>query len=206
MLSPAAFLKLYQLLDVDMVEADCGDPCSRLCCNGPPRLFKFLLPGEDEFLARRGFFQHARLEDLGYVLHYYDPQGAPCVCAPMRSSRPFTCRMFPFRPTFDPAYTAVAGIRKVEAARFAACWIGPPRAEWRANAVAAWQLVLADEETRAFFARLSVCREVAEHSGGLSFADLLSTDGAFRRRLREVPRLPPHEQLRLLERLYASDT
>lgn len=155
-----AFRRLYALLAGDQtvdetgVAVDCGVRCDKHCCR-PGNTTKYLLPGERSFLeeelAARGGPPFA-FRSLGYFETIVEPPEQACACEPLRELRPFNCRIFPYGP--DVEGKKVVGLWKGKQSYLEPCWIAVPAPRWRTAAVAAWQMVLDDDDNRDLFARL----------------------------------------------------
>ncbi len=155
-----ALLDRPQTLDAHGNSVDCGVRCGKFCCTGGTT--KYLLPGEQEFLAS----EMSRMGNGGFdfkSMVFFDSFAAEvveiggslrCVCDAARSIRPFNCRAFPYAPR-------IVGQRVVDLDRNAlrylqACWIDTPAAHWKQGAIEAWQTVLSDAESLFLFARFGL--------------------------------------------------
>jgi hypothetical protein len=182
MFSDNEFAALYRMLNVAMVDLDCGIQCGKFCCVGngqTENAFKYLLPGEAEFLVGHGFHKHAILEDFGFLIHYRAERLDQCVCEKIRNYRPICCRMFPFRPVIDVERGVVVDLMKVQSARFSPCWLESPRQPWREQAIAAWNFLFSDRDNLQFYARYYLCLKKSETSSA-SFQQALNEDEQFR--------------------------
>jgi hypothetical protein len=191
MFSSREFELLYKILDLDMVDTDCGVRCNKFCCiddgiNDEDRAFKYLLPGEAEFLVSHGFHNHALLEDFGFLIHYRSIRPGVCACERIRTHRPFCCRMCPFRPVIDLSKNAVVDVVKTKNPIFAPCWIEQSLSEWRLRAVEAWNYIFSDRDYLEFYAKYYLCLKKSEDSN-LSFAQAMREDEAFSNQIRSLP-------------------
>jgi hypothetical protein len=160
MLDHDAFRRLYALVAGDQTvdeggaAVDCGVRCDKHCCR-PGHTTKYLLPGERSFLEaaleERGDPPFS-FKSLGYFETIVEPPERPCACEPLRELRPFNCRIFPYGPVVEGR--KVTGLLKGKQSYLEPCWITVPAPRWRDDAIAAWQMVLDDEESRDLFARL----------------------------------------------------
>src|SRR6185369_3208586 len=105
------FNSLYNLLDGDMIEVDCGVKCEKYCCRAADAV-KYFLPGEAEFFSLQNFL----LVDHYLFTGYRAANGSECACT--RQLRPFCCRIFPFRPVIDPERRLVTDLQKARGAGF----------------------------------------------------------------------------------------
>lgn len=180
MFTRAQFLDLYNLLSLDFLDEDCGAPCGKFCCVGDgssDNAFKYLLPNEIELLVSFGLHNYAIFEDYGFVINYRSPLPNTCLCAELRDTRPFCCRIFPFRPLILGG--RVVDISKTTNPAFTPCWITSVKEQWRERAIEAWRMVLSDVDNLLFFCRLFYCLEFAKTSD-MSFAEAMSVDAQFK--------------------------
>jgi hypothetical protein len=182
MFGPEQFQQLYQMLDPDMVDSDCGIRCGKFCCIGDGQTdnaFKYLLPGEAEYLVGHNYHHHAVLEDFGFLIHYHSIEPGVCACQNVRNYRPFCCRMFPFRPLIDQSRTTVVDLTKTRNELFSPCWVEQPLSPWRARAIDAWNFLFTDRIYLQFYARYYLCLKKSETSSA-SFARAMAEDEDFR--------------------------
>lgn len=169
MLTRAQFLEVYELLDRGMVDVDCGIRCERFCCTGAA--VKYLLPGEELLFAP----SHPELPLLDKPWYLQVVQDT---CSCVREHRMFACRAFPFRPVLAPDSFAVVGLRKVQNATFAPCWVEQPLPDWRTRAIDAWGIVVGDLDNRRLYGRIHFLRELLDRLGDRFFdipADQIDT-------------------------------
>jgi hypothetical protein len=183
------FEHLYAMLAAEMVASDCGiSDCGKFCCVGDGQVdnaFKYLLPGEAEYLVTHGFHNYAVLEDFGFLIHYRANRAQHCACEKMRGQRPFCCRVFPFRPVIDVAAGRVVDLVKAQNKSFTPCWISEPLANWRVAAISAWNYVLTDRSNRQFYAQYFYCLKKSE-TAQISFFQALEEDELFGRRIHDL--------------------
>src|SRR5262245_19076971 len=137
----AQFEKLYRMLDLDMIDCDCGIRCGKYCCGNDGQTdvaFKYLLPGEAEYRVSHGYHEYAVLEDFGFLIHFYSIESGVCACQNIRQHRPFCCRMFPYRPLIDEQRCTAVDMVKTKNERFAPCCVEQPLPALRDCAVEAW--------------------------------------------------------------------
>jgi len=183
MFGDSQFEQLYKTLDAGMVDCDCGIRCGKFCCVGNDETedpFKYLLPGEAEFLVLHNFHEHAILEDFGFVIRYRTQKPGACTCENIREYRPFCCRIFPFRPVIDEEKEIVTDLVKAKGERFSPCWIEEPLADWRKRAIEAWNFLLSDRSNLIFYAQFYLCLKKSETTSA-SFARALAEDEDFHR-------------------------
>lgn len=91
MFTVAQFVQLYELLNRDMVDEDCGIRCQQYCCRVPGTV-KYFLPGEEEaFISQPN---NMEIVDYYFYKGYRSRVSGCCSCT--RDQRPFCCRIFPF--------------------------------------------------------------------------------------------------------------
>ena len=189
------FGHLYKILELEMLDIDCGSPevsnCALFCCvgrNGVNKPIKWLLPKEEYYLVENNFHEHAELNDYSYMITYdsFDPK--LCACRNTRDYRPFCCRMFPFRPVLDPDNQKVVDLIKASNEYFSLCWPTTALETWRLKAIEAWNYVLSDRDNLEFFARMYIVLEKSENCS-LSFSKALETDKEFKQKIESLPLL-----------------
>lgn len=199
MFGPEQFEQLYNMLDADMVDVDCGIRCGKFCCVGDGQsdnAFKYFLPGEAEYLVGHGFHNYAVLEDFGFLIHYHAIKADSCACQQLRQHRPFCCRAFPFRPVINEQEGRVIDLVKASEQRFPLCWIAAPLADWRTRAIAAWNFILSDLTNLQFYARYYLCLKKSETSTA-SYYQALQEDERFRDTVAALETMPRAELWRL---------
>ncbi|MEW6736575.1 MAG: hypothetical protein AB1489_35120 [Acidobacteriota bacterium] len=171
MFSLKEFVKLYTLLDGDMVEVDCGLRCQQYCCRAADAV-KYLLPGEAECFTDTPPPNFELVEHFIY-LGYRGRDGCSCACT--RAQRPFCCRIFPFRPVIDLTKHQVVDLQKVSGAGFDLhCWVSEPTKQWRQSAIEAWQFIFSDLDNLNFYARYALFLAQARAHPYISSYSLLS--------------------------------
>jgi hypothetical protein len=206
MFDSVRFERLYNMLDLDMVDGDCGIRCGKFCCVGngdSDNAFKYLLPGEAEYLVLHGFHHHAVLEDFGFLIHYRSESPDLCVCEKIRAFRPFCCRMFPFRPVVDASSETVTCLVKTENERFSPCWVEQPSPSWRARAIAAWNFLFSDPDNLRFYAQYYLCLKKSEESSA-SFAQAMEEDRSFQEEINSLYKLSSRNLWELCSKFFSS--
>lgn len=192
MFTSANFKELYQMLSLDMVTVDCGIKCNKFCCisqdGKTDNTFRYLLPGEAEYVVSGGFHEYSDLEDFGYIIRYLGKNPSVCGCEKLRNYRPFCCRVFPFRPLIDELNFQVIDIVKASNSYFAPCWITEVQPEWKKAAISAWNYVLSDKDNLVFYATYYYCLRKSESFSG-SYAQAMTEDKEFREKVFALPTL-----------------
>jgi hypothetical protein len=192
MFTAANFEELYQMLNLDMVTVDCGIKCNKFCCisqdGKTDNTFRYLLPGEAEYVVTQGFHQYADLEDYIYAIRYAGKDITVCSCENIRNYRPFCCRVFPFRPVIDEQDCKVIDIVKASNSYFAPCWITEVLPEWKKVAILAWDYVLSDKDNLVFYATYYYCLRKSEGFSG-SYLQAMTEDEEFREKVFALPTL-----------------
>lgn len=192
MFSTEQFAYLYKILELEMLDVDCGSPsisnCGLFCCvgnNGVNKPIKWLLPKEEYYLVENNFHQHAELSDYGYMIAYDAFDSKECACKNVRSYRPFCCRMFPFRPVVETDKQSVSDIKKAPNQYFSLCWPTSALPEWKSRAIKAWNYVLSDTDNLKFFARMYLVLKKSENCS-VSFSVALETDKEFKEQINSI--------------------
>lgn len=156
MLSEEQLLRVYELLDGEVVEGDCGEKCGAFCCTGAA--VKYLLPGEEKYFRRRH-------PDVSVVQKPWYPHVFQSECCCVREHRMFTCRAFPFRPLISRSTGDVVDMVKTDNEVFEPCWIKEPLPEWRERSIEAWRIVLADRDCRMLYGRVRFLANTLDELG-----------------------------------------
>ncbi|PAB57881.1 hypothetical protein [Anaeromicrobium sediminis] len=104
--------KAYELMDVQLIDGDCGKLCNHHCCrtyDGEEKMGIYLMPYEYESMLRNSEFsenlkveRHTSFEydiphNIGYVHYIYCEDEFGC----FRHLRPIQCRTYPFEPHME---------------------------------------------------------------------------------------------------------
>lgn len=205
MFTDSDFEKLYSLLNLDMVSVDCGVKCNKFCCisqdGKTDNTFRYLLPGEAEYVVTKGFHNYSDLEDYGYAIRYIGKDPNVCGCQNTRNYRPFCCRVFPFRPVIDEQNCKVVDIVKASNVYFVPCWITEPLPNWKLAAIEAWDYVLSDKDNLVFYSTYYYCLRKSENFSG-SYIQAMTEDEEFREKVFALPELPQRVLWKLSSELF----